>query len=164
METFRAMAGAACFLGIVITVFSSLYPSEKFAKQMKIIFSLIFVLSVAKPVIGGKITLPEMGKTVAASTERYEAMNEGTYDYFIRSVESNISASLEALLNEINIYPDKIETSINISDSGSISINEVRLFMEDTDKFPEAKERICKAADSDVKVTAFTSSSEISSE
>ncbi len=164
METFRAMAGAACFLGIVITVFSSLYPSEKFAKQMKIIFSLIFILSVAKPVIGGKIVLPEMGETVAASTERYEAMNEETYDYFIRSVESNISASLEVLLNEINIYPDKIETSINISDSGSISINEVRLFMEDTDKFPEAKERICKAIDNDVKVTDFTSNSEISSE
>ena len=164
METFRAMAGAACFLGIVITVFSSLYPSEKFAKQMKIIFSLIFILSVVKPVIGGKIVLPEMGETVAVSTERYEAMNEETYDYFIRSVESNISASLEALLNEINIYPDKIETSINISDSGSISINEVRLFMVDTDKFPEAKERICKAADNDVKVTAFTSDSEISSE
>ncbi len=159
MEIFRKIAGTACFLGIVITIFSSLYPSEKFAKQMKIIFSLIFILSVVKPFLAGRIDIPEINGTVAASTEKYEAMNEEAYYYFISSVESNISASLETALNEIGIYPVKIETSINISDSGGISINEVRLFLENEDKADEARECILGILASDVNVKIFTDSS-----
>ena len=154
MDTFRAVAGTACFLGIVITMFSSLYPSEKFAKQMKMIFSLIFILSIVKPFVSGRIGFPDLRGIVPASSDHYEAVSENTYDYFIDSVERNISSSFENELNKINIYPVRIETSVNISDSGSISINEVRLVLKDTDDLPAAAECIRKAAESGVKVTA----------
>ena len=154
MQAFRLMAGTACFLGIVITIFSSLYPSDKFAKQMKIIFSLIFIISIIKPAVQGKFDFPELSETVSASADHYSSLNDSTYDYFIRSVERNISFSLEASLNEKNIYPQEIETSINISDSGSISINEVKLVLEDMSVYPEAVKCIREAAESDVNVTA----------
>ena len=154
MEAFRLMAGTACFLGIVITIFSSLYPSDKFAKQMKMIFSLIFIISVIKPVAQGKFDFPEFSETVSASADYYSSLNDNTYDYFIRSVESNISFSLENALNEKNIYPREIQTSVNISDSGSISINEVKLVLEDMSEYPEAVKCIREAAESDVNVTA----------
>ena len=154
MESFRLMAGTACFLGIVITIFSSLYPSEKFAKQMKIIFSLIFIISVIKPVVQGKFDFPDLNETVSASADYYSSLNDSTYDYFIHSVESNISFSLETELNKKNIYPLEIQTSVNISDSGSISINEVKLVLEDMSVYSEAVKCIRGAAESDVNVTA----------
>ena len=154
METFRLMAGTACFLGIVITMFSSLYPSDKFAKQMKIIFSLIFIISVIKPVAQGKFDFPELSEAVSASTNYYSSLNDNTYDYIIRSVESSISFSLETALNKKNIYPLKIQTSVNISDSGSISINEVKLVLDDMSVYSEAVKCIREAAESDVNVTA----------
>ncbi|MCH5193495.1 MAG: hypothetical protein J1F11_06005 [Oscillospiraceae bacterium] len=153
MQTFRLIAMTACFLGIVITIFNSLYPSEKFSKQVKIIFSLIFILSIAKPFAAGRITLPEIGETVYASSDYYSSLNDNAYDYFIRSVESNISASLEAKLNEKNIYPEEIQTSINISDSSSISINEVIITIKDMNVSSQVIECITEATEGEAKVT-----------
>lgn len=129
METFRAVSVTACFLSIVIAVFGSLYPSEKFAGQLKMIFSLIFILSLIKPVLNGKFDFPEITEAAAASSARYEALSDSADEYFIRAAENNISAVLEASLHEIEIYPEEIETSINISENYSISINEVKIVL-----------------------------------
>lgn len=153
MDSFRAIAFAACFLGIVITIFNSLYPSEKFTKQVKTIFSLIFILSAAKPIAAGKISFPEIGETVSASSDRYTALNDNTYQYFISSVENNISESLAGKLREKNIYPEEIETSINISDNGSISINEVKITLKDMSDSFEAKRCIIAETEESVRVT-----------
>ena len=153
MQTFRLIAMTACFLGIVITIFNSLYPSEKFSKQVKIIFSLIFILSIAKPIAAGKITIPEIGRTVSASSDYYSSLSDNTYDYFIRSVENNISASLAAKLHEKNIYPEEIQTSINISDNGSISINEVIITLKDMTASSETVQCITGVTEGEAKVT-----------
>ena len=108
METFRLIALTACFLGIIITIFNSLYPSEKFGKQIKIIFSVIFILSLVKPIALGGFTLPALSETVSASSDYYESLNDGAYDYFIASVESSINAALKDKLHEINIIRKKL--------------------------------------------------------
>lgn len=151
MESFRTISLTACFLGIVITIFNSLYPSEKFAKQVKVIFSLIFILSIIKPIAAGKLIQTDYA--VSASAERYEALGDSAYSYFLSSVENNISASLEAKLREKNIYPEEIETSINISDNGSITINEVKITLKDTAERSEAERCIKEATESNVTVT-----------
>lgn len=134
METFRTIAFTACFLGIAIAVFNSLYPSEKFAGQLKIIFSLIFILSVIKPIASGKADIPEIAAAASAasgSADYYSSMSDRADEYFIRSVENNISSVLESSLHEIEIYPEEIETSINISENYGISINEVKIVLNE---------------------------------
>lgn len=158
MESFRLMAITACFLGIVITIFNSLYPSEKFAKQVKIIFSLIFILSIIKPFAAGKLYLPESERAVSASAESYNALGDNVYGYFISSVEENISASVAAKLREKNIYPEEIKTSINISDNGSISINEVRITLKDSLQRSEVERCVREVTESGVTVIVKESS------
>lgn len=153
METFRLISLTACFLGIIITVFNSLYPSEKFSKQVKIIFSLIFILSIAKPAAAGKFILPDIGETVSTSSDYYESLSDNAYEYFVSSVESNISASFEEKLREKNIYPEEIQTSINISEGGSISISEVIITVKNIGDTSEIKRCIADAAESGVTVT-----------
>ncbi len=139
MDTFRAVSLTACFLGIVTAIFNAMYPSDKFAGQMKIIFSLIFILCLAKPVAEGKLSLPEFSEAAPASLDYYSELNENADEYFIRSVENNISASLAATLGEAKIYPREVETSINISENYSISISEVRIVLNDLSEAENAK-------------------------
>lgn len=139
METFRMISATACFLGIVITVFSRMYPSEKFEKQMKTIFSLIFLISILTPVLNGKMQLPNISETIAASSSYYQEISVNTDEYFIKSIENNISNRLESELNSKNIFPLEIYTSVNISDNNSISINEVTILVTDVELAGEIK-------------------------
>lgn len=156
METFRSVALTACFLGIVIAVFSSLYPSEKFAGQIKIIFSLIFILCLAKPIAEGKLRLPEISETVAASSEYYSGLNANADEYFIKSVENNISTALEDCLREAEIYPLEIKTSINISDNYRISIREVEIMLDDPNDSEAARRCVSDRIGEDAAVSVVT--------
>ncbi|MBP1560494.1 MAG: stage III sporulation protein AF [Oscillospiraceae bacterium] len=153
MDIFKGVALTSCFLGMAITIFDALYPSEKLEKQVKIIFSLIFLISITKPFFGGDISFPDIDSAVSASTDYYSSLNENTDDYFISSVENNISAALETALHEKNIYPEEIETSINISDGSSISINEVKITLCDMSLAEEAKRCIWDKTEKNVTVT-----------
>ncbi len=131
METFRMISVSACFLGIVITMFDSLCPSDKSEKQLKVIFSLIFLLSILTPVLNGRIELPDINETITANSDYYDSVRENADVYFIESVERNISAVLETELHKSNIFPEEIQTSVNISENSSISISEVRVTVAD---------------------------------
>lgn len=144
MEAFRMISATACFLGIVITVFSRLYPSEKFEKQMKTIFSLIFLISIATPLLNGKFNLPDISETVTASSSYYQEISSNADEYFVNSIENNISVRLEAALNSKNIFPLEIQTSVNISEDNSISINEVNVLMLSEGYDEAIKKCICE--------------------
>jgi hypothetical protein len=152
MEAFRAVSRIACFVGIVIAIMDALYPNEKFAKQIKIIFSLIFLLCIAKPIASGEIALPDKFISAEASTDRLSRTPDKTYDYFIKSVENNISTSLKEKLNEHEIIAEEILTSINISESNSISISEVEIVLSDSSDSQKAEEIIRNEAGKNVTV------------
>ncbi|MDE6762469.1 MAG: stage III sporulation protein AF [Oscillospiraceae bacterium] len=156
METFRAISLTACFLGIVIAVFNSLYPSEKFAGQLKIIFSLIFILSLIKPIASGRFDLPEIAEAAAASSDYYESLGERADDYFVRSAESNISAVVESILHENEIYPEEVETSINISENYSISISEVKIALKNAADAESARRCVSEQIGNNVAVTVIS--------
>ena len=155
METFRAVSLTACFLSIVIAIFSSLYPSEKFAGQLKIIFSLIFILSLTKPITKGKLDIPEIAEAAAASSDYYESLSGKADEYFVRSAENNISAVVESLLHENEIYPEEVETSINISENYSISISEVKITLKDASGAETAKRCVSEQIGNNAAVTVI---------
>lgn len=156
MDIFRSIALTACFLGIVTAIFSSLYPSEKFAGQIKIIFSLIFILCLVKPIAEGKLRLPEISETVSASSDYYSGLNANADDYFIKSVENNISAALEGCLHEEKIYPEEIKTSINISDNYRISIREVEIVLDDPTCSEAARRCVSDRIGEDAAITVVS--------
>lgn len=142
METFRMISATACFLGITLSVFGRMYPSEKFGKQMKTIISLIFLISVLKPVVKGELQLPDISETVTASSSYYQSISENTDEYFISAMENNISARLKTTLSENNYFSEEIHTNINISDDNSIFISEVIVLVQNDDCSDEIKKCI----------------------
>ncbi|MDR0903854.1 MAG: hypothetical protein LBM59_04415 [Ruminococcus sp.] len=139
MEGFRLAAGVACFMGIVIALVDALSPSEKFRKQLKVMFAVIFMLAVITPIADGSINFS--GETVAAYADRdyLEASKLAGESYLETSIGRNISRNLDEILKAENIYAEKIETSINISQTGSIDITVINLTIDPavTDKVTE---------------------------
>ena len=133
----------ACYIGIAAAVLDTLYPSERFEKQMKMLFSLVFLIIVAAGFAKGGISLDASIPTEAESAV-YSQAEQDAYDLFIRIAENNINSHLESALRRNEIFFVNIQTSINISDNGGISINEVLIKTEDTELF-EAAANIIKA-------------------
>ena len=125
MDAFKLISLTAGFISIIIAAFDSIYPSEKYSKQIKIIFSLIFVLSIVTPFVNGEVNID-------ASADVLYEKNIAADEYLKSSVENNISSTIGSYLKENEISFDEIKTSINISDYGSISINEIEIAVDDT--------------------------------
>lgn len=157
MNEIQLVIISAGMLAVVMNIFESVYPSEKYAKQMRMIFALIFVLTLSKPLISSI-------EKISETTERVDVINENitispnkTLDYFKCSVERNISVRLYDILAENNIEVKEIKTSINISESGSISINEVKIAAENAAQGAEAVDIVKQETGEDtlVKIEEF---------
>lgn len=132
MSSFRLVILTAGFISVVMSMFEAVYPSEKHSNQIKLIFSLIFILCAISPIVKGEADFSEIGEVMNDTSQSIELSDEKTMDYFKRSVERNISGRIEQYLGEKDIVCYEIKTSINISGSGSISINEIEIAADNT--------------------------------
>lgn len=156
MERFRLAAAAAGFISIALAVMDTLYPSEKFEKQLKIIVGLIFTLCIIKPFTDGSIDIKTDWESAEMTTAEIYGAERGAFDFFSSSVESNLEARLTELLEDSGYLCKDIQTSINISDDGRISINEIEITFRceiDSAAKKRAVELVAEQVGKDVAVT-----------
>ena len=117
---------------ILTGIIKALIPSEKYEKNIRILISLFFII-----VVGG---LFSKGFDFSFITE-IDSINSGyndytsvIYDMTAEETAKNLNKGIKNLLNEKEIYPEKIYIDTNISDNGSISIIEVRLIFGNTER------------------------------
>ena len=130
MNEIQLVMISAGILAVVMNIFESVYPAEKYAKQMRIIFSLIFILCLVKPLAGCIESFSDTVESIDVIKDDISVSSENTLDYFKGSVERNISNQMMDILTDNGIAVKEIKTSINISESGSISINEITIAAE----------------------------------
>ncbi len=152
MAVFQTVTYVACFIGIAVAVLDTLYPNEKFQKQIKMLFSLVFILSIAAPLIKGDIEFTDTAGSVSVNSDSYAEVTDNANNLFIKSIENNISMRISTVLNQNKIICKNIKTSINISDNNSISINEIRLTLEDSGQYKSAAEIINTEVGGDITV------------
>lgn len=157
MNEIQLVIISAGMLAVVMNIFESVYPSEKYAKQMRMIFALIFVLTLSKPLISSIENISDTTESVDVINESITISPDKTLDYFKGSVERNISSRLYDILAENSIEVKEIKTSINISESGSISINEVKIAAENAAQGAEAVDIVKQETGEDtlVKIEEF---------
>lgn len=132
MSSFRLVILTAGFISVVMSMFEAVYPSEKHSNQIKLIFSLIFILCAISPIVKGDADLSEIADVMQDTSQSLELSDEKTMECFKNSVERNISSRIKQYLCENEIVCSEIKTSINISGSGSISINEIEIAADNT--------------------------------
>ena len=142
MSAFSSFIGLACFVSLAISFIDMICPEKKFEKQLRVIFSLVFIISVATPVIKGDIIIdfPEIdmvSSDISIEKEQYD-------DEVIKQIEHNVA---EGLYNELlykNLCIEEILVSVNISDNNSISISKVIFYTENSETEEEIYSEIRK--------------------
>ena len=132
MDKFKLITASAGFIAVIISLCECLYPSERFGKQLKYIFSVILILTVTEPLLSGKIDPVQTVNRINVLSEQVSDKSNDVWGYFKNSVENNVSTDIMEYLEEKQIKADEIKTSINISESGSISINEIEITVKET--------------------------------
>ncbi|MDD6991079.1 MAG: hypothetical protein PUI48_04550 [Oscillospiraceae bacterium] len=127
MDMLCSVSASACILGIIFSVINNMTPSEKFSRQMNIIFSLILILVIFSPFAKGDFKL-DMSDISENIPEDYSYIyNEQTG----RLISANISDNLGQALSEKGIFPLKISVDINNSADSSISIIGAEIILAD---------------------------------
>ncbi len=142
MSVFSSVIGLACFVSLAISLVDMICPEKKFEKQLKVIFSLLFVISVATPFLKGDIILdfPEIdivSADVSIEKERYD-------DEIVKQIKENVEKGLRDELISKNLYTKEISVSVNISDNNSISISKVIFYTENSEMDEEIYSEIRK--------------------
>jgi hypothetical protein len=157
MDGLRAAAGVACFVGIVISMIDVLAPSDKFLKQMKIMFALMFILCVVTPIVRGDIKFDTAAVSASVEGELADYEEAGNA-YFTGAIERNISRNLQDILQKDGILSEKIKTSINISESGGISIIVIEAYINDAEKAETAANVLYEASGETAEVYVYLGS------
>ncbi|MBQ8727022.1 MAG: stage III sporulation protein AF [Oscillospiraceae bacterium] len=142
MSAFASVIGLACFVSLAISFVDMICPEKKFEKQLKVIFSLVFVISIATPVVKGDIVLdfPEIdivSADVSIEKERYD-------DEIVKQIKENVEKGLYNELLAKNLYTEEISVIVNISDNNSISISKVIFYTENSEMDEEIYSEIRK--------------------
>lgn len=114
-----------CLLAIALSIAEGLMPSEKFAREIKIIFGLILIIGIAKPVAGvfHGLSFPD---TTSADIQ-IENIQKNTNSILENSIENNLCNEIKSMLSERGITSTEIYVNVNISEDFCISFNEVSL-------------------------------------
>ncbi len=133
-----------CITAIITTVLKMLVPSERQSKQIKMLISCFFIVSVMGMLRGNEI-FGGFSEILASDT----AYNDYSVTFARQTADEAANALREQIKTELlkeNIIPEKIYIDINISENSSISFNEIRLVFDDASS--ELAERAVRITES----------------
>lgn len=123
MELMKKIVTAACFLSIAISLADSVKPGERFTRQLKLIFSLVFITGIAAAALnsGFEYEIPVYAGT--EGIEKYPEISEAADNAVISETEKALVQTAEGILVEKGVGFEKITADINIDPEGCININ-----------------------------------------
>lgn len=134
MDGIRNLVLISCILAVAISLLEMVSPSNRLKKQLRLIFSLIFIIGIVTPIFSGKISFSGINTADLSLKEGYKNVSADIDNELKLQIEENISNRLTEKL-EINGYSVKgILTMINILDDKSIVINEVKVSANSIDE------------------------------
>ncbi len=125
MELLKKLVLSACFLSIVISLADSIKPGESFTRQLKLIFSLIFISGIFVSVANSDFELDIPVAADVQELENYESMSDTMDKAVIYSAENTAKETICSILTSHGISYKKITVSVNIIEDDSININEI---------------------------------------
>ena len=128
MDTIREWATALCVTLVGGAIFKMLTPNGSMEKTIRFVIGLFFTAAVIMPFFSGNIRFEF--PTVAEGGEYQNEELEETVDAGIKTlIERSVNKQITQLLNSNSISAQKVGSSINISQDGSISIECVEIYL-----------------------------------
>ena len=114
-----------CVTAVMTGVYKALVPSDKFSAQIKLLVSCFFIVSVINAV-SGTVPFWDISDILEADTS-YNDYSVQLEKLTAKETADVLRRRISEKLAEENIVPEKIYVDVNISESGSISISEIKL-------------------------------------
>ena len=114
-----------CVTAVMTGVYKALVPSDKMSSQVKLLVSCFFMVSVINAV-SGVVPFWDISDILDADTS-YNDYSVQLEKLTAEETANELRKRISEKLAEENISPEKIYIDVNISDSGSISISEIKL-------------------------------------
>lgn len=124
MGALRSITLIACFLGIAISMFDIVTPSEKLKKQIRFIFSLVFIIAIITPILNGNVNFEIPTVEKIENSEEYIAVTKAYNESLANIFKTNIEKNLKEKLSVNNINAKNVSLIVNIDEKDSISISE----------------------------------------
>ncbi len=134
MEKLRSLTFIACYLGIAISMLDIITPCDKLKKQIRFIFSMVFIIAIATPLLDGGIDFEVPTIEKIENSEEYIAVTNTYNQSLANSFKQNIENNLKEKLKVNRINPKEILLVVNIDEDNCISISEVNLVLLVQDK------------------------------
>ncbi len=148
MEQIKNSVIAVCTVSAAICIIESLVSGTRLKNQMKLILDLVLIAAAVIPFLKGGIELDLSGFISERSID-YGYSLEIYNEELRRQTSYNVSSVLLQQINAAGIQCEKIETEVNISEDGSISITKVTL---KTDNFKDAAEIVRSSLGNETEV------------
>jgi len=148
METLRNVTFIACYLGIAISILDIMTPSDKLKKQVRLIFSLVFIVAIATPIIKGEVSFEIPTIEPIEQSEEYLAVANTFNESLASNFKKNIELALQQKLEINKINAKEISAIINIEENNCISISEVDIVLAVQDE--NMKDEITKIVQNEI--------------
>lgn len=139
MEKIKNIVLCLCLVGIAISVLDLIAPGEKLKKQLRLLFSGVFILVMLSPFVNGNINIDIPAWSDFENSAETEQLTELVDGILKSEIEGEIRASLAEALSLSGIVANEILVSVNIEDNSCISITNVQILLSDESKLEEAK-------------------------
>ncbi|MBO6229977.1 MAG: hypothetical protein J6O50_05370 [Ruminiclostridium sp.] len=148
---------SVCVTALMTSVYKALVPADRFSAQIKLLVACFFAVSVINA-LSGVLPFGDISDILSADTS-YTDYSVQLRQLTSEEVAGEMRKLISEKLAEENIVPEKIYIGVNISDSGSISISEIRLVFirEDHEQYADrAVVLVKRLVGTKIKVTAET--------
>ena len=125
LELLKKVILSACFLSVVISLADSIKPGDRFSRQLKLIFSLIFISGIITSAANGNFSFDLPVAADVGELENYSDMSEAADNAMMYSAEQSVIDEIGRILTAQGISYEKITANINMEADGGIIINEI---------------------------------------
>lgn len=130
MNIIREMAAAGCFIGLALYAADILKPDDRFAVQVRLVFSLVFIIVIITPFMKGDIRgITESVSEKVCSSDVYSISSSVERD-MTENIEKNTERSLGLALSERGISHSDLRVTAVINENYSVSITSISLHTE----------------------------------
>lgn len=147
MDTLRNVLLGACLAAVAISVAGGLCPEQKFEKQLRLIFSLLFLTCLGGAVLksGVSFSLPAFSSS-PSSGAAYADVQERLEAQFFQTAQRNAADALKEKLEQNGTPVKEILVTIHKEEDGGIRISEVRTVPMRTEDFPSISALVSQEA------------------
>lgn len=122
-----------CMAAIASALFRMLVPGDRFAKQLSLLIAGLFILAGVNAVRGSDLSIDDVRYSYEDNAD-YIGFSGDINRELQKKICGDMSDKLYSMLNAEGIYPDEIHIIVNISGLYSISITQVELVFDESQR------------------------------